>query len=359
MQAKPTILYVIDSLTRGGAETLLVDLLPDLSVSYQVVIVTLYDGCDFDESKMAGTKRYCLFYSGFKSIPACVLKLRKILKEHQPLLVHAHLYTSSLIARIATPEKVPLVFSIHTMLSIENYNKKKSSLLAERLTYRKHHRVIGVSKQAMADFDEYVGIKGPAHTLYNFINPVYFQKSRIAAPLQGRPLKLVAVGNLKPVKNYAYLIEAFTQLKNLPVSLHIYGEGSLRQLLQQQIDEAQVNITLKGSCREIFRVLPDYDMYVMSSLYEGFPVAPLEAMAVGLPLLLSELPVLRESAGTCALFFNHRDPNSFASVVNSVLEGKVDLPSLSEKGIELAKKEYQQKDYLQRLQNIYTEMVAV
>lgn len=358
MRRKPTLLYVIDSLTRGGAETLLVDLLQDLQREHQVVIVTLYEGSDFDESKLVGTKRYCLFYRGFKSIPTCVRKLRKIIGKEQPILVHAHLYTASLLARIATPRKVPLAFSIHTMLSIENYNKKKFSLFAERLTYCKHHHVIAVSQQPLEDFDHYVGIKGPAHVLYNFVNPVFFQKSRIATPIDNRPFKLVAVGNLKPVKNYGVLIEAFKQLKHLPVSLDIYGEGTDYDILQEQIKEASVSITLKGLCREIFRVLPEYDLYVMSSLYEGFPVAPLEAMTVGLPLLLCDLPVLRESVGPLAIFFNQRDPNSFVAAIKDVMSGRVDLPTLSAKGIELAKKEYQQKDYLNRLQHIYKKMIS-
>jgi glycosyltransferase involved in cell wall biosynthesis len=358
MQEKPTLLYVIDSLAIGGAETLLIDILHDLSADYEVVIATLYDGCEYDESRLANAKRYCLFYNGFKSIPACAVKLRRIIKKHQPVLVHAHLYTSSLITRIATPKKIPLVFSIHTMLSIENYNKKRFSLLAERMTYHKHHRVIGVSKQTIADFDKYVGLKGPSHTLYNFINPVYFQKSRVAAPINGRQLKLVAVGNLKEVKNYGFLIQAFKDLKDLPVALDIFGDGPLRQELQKAIDESGVNITLKGSSKEIYQVLPAYDMYVMCSLYEGFPVAPLEAMAVGLPLLLSELPVLRESVGTNGLFFDQKDPQSFVRVIRNVLAGKIDLPSFSEKGMALARNEYQQKDYLHRLQNIYQEMVA-
>ena len=358
MLEKPAIIHVIDSLARGGAETLLVDLLEDLSESYRVIIVTLYDACDFDKSKLVCEKRYCLQYKGFTSVPSCAFRLRKIIRQYNPLLVHAHLYTSSVVARIATPKKTPLVFSIHTMLSIENYNKKKLSLVAEKLTYRKHHHVISVSKQALADFSQYVGLKGPSYILYNFIHPLYFQNSRLTSYVNGKELKMVAVGNLKESKNYAYLIEAFKGLKNFPVSLDIYGDGPLRASLQQLIDEGGVNVTLKGSCREIFRVLPQYDLYTMSSFYEGFPVAPLEAMAIGLPMLLSELPVLKESIGANAMYFNQNDPDSFIAAINLILSGKIDLQQFSANGIELALKNYQRKDYVYRLKNVYAAVSA-
>jgi hypothetical protein len=64
---------VIDSLGRGGAETLLIGILPDLSISYEIILVTLTDLCDFKEEEIISSKRYSLNvtnkFSLFFSIP--------------------------------------------------------------------------------------------------------------------------------------------------------------------------------------------------------------------------------------------------------------------------------------------------
>jgi glycosyltransferase involved in cell wall biosynthesis len=358
LSSKPTVVHVIDSLERGGAETLLVNLLPELNQHYDIILVTLTDRCDFDYAKIVCKKHYHLGYKSASSIPVSIWRLRRIIHKHRPSLVRAQLYASSLVARMATPKQIPLVFSIHTFQGIENYKKNFFSLPLEKITYYKRHHLIGVSQQAIDDFARFVGLKGPAYTLYNFINPVYFQYSRIAENINLRNLKLVAVGNLKPVKNYGYLIEAFSQLKDLKISLDIYGEGSLRPSLQKEIDASGANITLKGSCKEIYKVLPAYDLYVMSSLYEGFGIAPIEAMATGLPVLLSDLPVLREITYNNALFFNELAVESFIELIRDIATGKGDLRSLSANGIEIARKHYQQKDYVQKLNTIYAKVMA-
>lgn len=354
---KPVVVHVIDSLARGGAETLLINLLPELNKMYEIILVTLTSESDFDEENIICKKRYSLGYKGSKSIISCAWALRKIIKAHAPALVRAQLYTSSLIARMATPRKIPFVFSIHTFQGIENYTKNKFSLPLEKITYHKRHHLIGVSNQAIADFNKHVGIKGPTYTLYNFINPIYFEYSRLANKIDLKNLRLIAVGNLKAVKNYGYLIEAFQQLKQYAVSLDIYGEGPLRSALQQAIDQAGVAVTLKGSCKEIYKIMPAYDLYVMSSLYEGFGIAPVEAMATGLPLLLADLPVLKEVTHGNALFFDQLHSQNFVRLIKEIMEGKCNLKALSEKGMELARKHYRKEEYVGRLQHIYQQVM--
>lgn len=357
--SKPVIVHVIDSLAIGGAETLLVNLLPELDKYYEIILVTLTPENQFPEEKIICKERYSLGYKGSKSTLVCAMRLRKIIQKHRPSLVRAQLYTSSLIARLATPRRIPFVFSIHTFQGIENYTRNRLSLPVEKLTYNKRHHLIGVSKQAIDDFGRHVGIKGPTYTLYNFINEAYFEHSRVATGINLQDLRLVAVGNLKGVKNYKYLITAFQQLKTLPVTLDIYGDGPQEEELKQLIERYQVRVSLKGTCKEIYKVLPGYDLFVMSSLYEGFGIAPVEAMATGLPLLLSDLPVLREITHNNALYFDQLNPESFVSLVKEVLGRKHNLQVLSEKGIALARQHYRREPYIQKLRSIYQQVMQM
>jgi glycosyltransferase involved in cell wall biosynthesis len=174
----------------------------------------------------------------------------------------------------------------------------------------------------------------------------------------GRPIRMVAVGMLKEQKNYFYLIEAFRKLDGADIRLDIYGEGPLRAKLQAAIDRYDLPITLKGKRGDIYNVLPEYDLYVMSSAYEGFGIAPVEAMAVGLPALLSDLPVLREVSGGNALFFDPANPADLVAILERIMAGEVDLKRLSAGGISLAESRYQRSAYVEKLGNLYSELIG-
>jgi glycosyltransferase involved in cell wall biosynthesis len=347
------IVHVIDSLARGGTETFLINLLPDLLERYEIILVCLGAETDFPESQLLGVERHVLGFTGSSSIPMAVLRLRRIIARHQPALVRAQLFMSGIVARLATPHDTPLVFSLHSRMSDDCYRKNRLAAPVERLTYNQRHYVVAVTRDALNDFDQWIGIKGPSDVLPNFINPAFLEAARIRTHL-GPEIRLVAAGMLKAVKNYFFLVEAFRLLADVPrLSLDIYGEGSLRGALQRDIDSHGLPIRLLGKRPDIHAVLPDYDLFVMPSLYEGFANAAVEAMAAGLPVMLSDLPALREVTHGNAVFFDPTDPTSFAQELRGILRGAVPLQSLSERGIQIVRDHYGRGEYLRRLEVMY------
>ncbi len=356
---KKTILYIIDSLERGGAEIMLVSPLPEIHRNYNIIIVTLRPENVFTKQELVCEKIYCLQMNSRTELFHVAGKLKKIISENEVTLVHSFLYWSSIVARIACGKKVPCVFSLATIMTAGVYKLKWFSsytLLLERLTYRKNHFVISPTKEVLLDFDKSVGLKGKSEVLYNFVKVEFFENTIDYANQKNR-LRLVAVGNLKDVKNYQVLIEAFKFLKNFNVSLDIYGEGPEREMLQKQITSNGLAIELKGIHNKVYEVLPGYDAYVMCSYIEGFGVSAAEAMAIGLPLLLSDLKVLREISGGNALFFNPFDPQSFAKLINTIFNADTNLKCLSDKAKEIAKNNYTKEIYLQSLFKVYDRVL--
>ena len=164
--------------------------------------------------------------------------------------------------------------------------------------------------------------------LRNYISDGFFEnhpQQKDFSHLQ--KFKIIAVGNLKISKNYEYLLQSLIYLKDYPVSLDIFGDTNHQLLptLQSFIDDNRLPAKFKGQADNIRDIFPQYDLYIMSSIHEGFGIAAVEAMSSGLPLLLSDLPVLREVTFDNALFFDLNDPLSLSNLIKQITEGKSQL----------------------------------
>jgi glycosyltransferase involved in cell wall biosynthesis len=356
---KKTILYIIDSLNGiGGAEVMLVSPLEELHKIYNIVIVTLKPGNAFENMGFVCDEQYCLHMHSRKDIFSAAAKLKKIISENNVDLVHSFLYWSVIVARLACGKKITHIFSLATIMSEHIYKDKwysRYTQFIDKITYKKNQIVISPTKEVLDDFKKHVGIKGRQKILYNFVSDNFF-KSQINYKYPSRKLKLVAVGNLKKVKNYQLLIDAFKSNHNKNVSLDIYGDGILKNSLQDQITKYELPIRLMGAHEKIYNILHLYDAFVMPSLHEGFGISAAEAMAVGLPLILSDINTLQEITHKNALFFNPAQPESFQRIINSILEGNVNMEELSEKGKKIAMDNYTRKKYMSGLLELYNDV---
>ena len=359
MSQKKTLLLVIDELGVGGAELLLIGILPDLNKKYSVIIVTLRDKHGFKDERIICEKKYSLGFYNKPSFFLCIWKLRKIIKLHNPAFIHAHLFYSSLIARLSCPSDIPLIYTLHNEMSKDVFNNSRILKLIEKNTIKKNHTVIAVSNEVLIDYEKTIQKTKRSFVLKNYISENFFQKNFQEKELNNlKKIRLVAVGNVRRQKNYIYLIKAFEHLRECNISLDIYGRlDNDFDFLQQEIDKHKLSIVFKGPSNIIREMLPDYDMYVMSSTLEGFGIAVVEAMASGLPLLLSDLPVLREVTFGNALFFDIRNPKSFANLIQEVFEAKYNLNILSAEGIKIAKQNYTKEIYLENLSAIYDNVL--
>jgi len=117
---------------------------------------------------------------------------------------------------------------------------------------------------------------------------------------------LLFVGRLSRPKNLFALVDTFTELKKSlkRATLVLVGKGELDKALARHIEEREIpDVRLVGFIpnRELPRVYGCADFFVMSSSYEGQPVVLLEAMACGLPPILSDIPVMRDMVAESGL----------------------------------------------------------
>ncbi len=356
---KKKIIWIIDSLGKGGAETLLVNLLPSIKDKYIVHLVVLSKvndfGFEFIQQNTASVTY--LDNKGKKSFITHFFLLRKFIKQKKPDLVRSDLVYSSLLARLATPKNIKLYFAIHSLLSMDSFSKSKVMLFAEKLTYKKDHNLIAVSEAVLKDYDHSVGVKGKSYVLKNYISKDFYLNKKIN--YSEKIKKVVCVGNIKEVKNYQLLINTFKKYPqlNCDYTIDIYGGGTLMNELKKDAANNNLSIIFKGPAAEVFNVLKYYDAYLIPSLHEGFGISLAEAMTMGLPVIASDIPVLKETTNGLGYFFDPNSPVSLAEVLSKIKnlnDAEMDaMYCQTKKAQEYALDNYSEKTYLNKLEKIY------
>lgn len=351
------ILHVIDSFAQGGAETLLlntIDQLPD----HEHIVVAIIDKFEFDSSVRSKFIYYTLDCTSKIHWPGAVIKLRRLIRRHKPDLVHAHLHIAGVLTKLACPASIPLFYSIHSIYSSSQFKTNVIARRLERWSARSYHHLIGVSKTALADYVKQVPPSGTHDVLYNFVADKFFEIKPTSGYVPGQPLHCVSIGNLKYQKNYTYTLQNFARLKELPVFLDIYGTGPEENKIKNYLDEHSLkNVNLKDREANIEKILPLYNLYIINSSMEGFGIAPLEAMAARLPVIVSDIPTFQEIIGDAGITVKLGVEDNLASVLKKIFNGEILLNDYVAAGYKRAKEISHSKKYISDLRIIYGKYV--
>lgn len=344
------VLHIIDTLGVGGAEKVMVGCVNGLTgLKHHVIYLRGSDAMKKflpEDCKVTGLNLRSKF-----DLIRCALAVKKYIRENNITVVHSHLFMASLVARLATPKTIKLFTTIHSLASRNYFANSRVARWMEKLVYRRHHHIIAICHEVFDDYNACIGVKGPYTILYNYVDDRYYQPAYKKASFT-KEFRMVAVGNLKKAKNYMYLLQAFRHMpKN--VSLDIYGSGPLEKELQAEITRHHLNVRLCGVREDIQNVLPAYDAFIMSSIFEGQPISLLEAMACGLPAILSDIPVLREATNNRGVFYDLNNVNDLVKKVNDILTHETDLDEIARSNFERVKRVAGRENYMQTLRSMY------
>jgi len=200
---------------------------------------------------------------------------------------------------------------------------------------RRARAVICVSAFTRAELERWVGrFRGELHTVPSGIEPSWFERPEGERP-HPRPY-LVYVGNLKPHKNLPRTLAAFAEVaERVPHDFVLVGPGDpgpLRALLPAAVaSRVHFRGTLAGELLKL--TLAHAAGLVLVSLYEGFGLPPLEAMALGVPVLVSRAASLPEVCGDAALYCDPESVGDIARGLSTLLLDEGERARLVERGM--------------------------
>ncbi len=352
---KKTVLHIINSVGRGGAEKMLESVLEQLH-DYENIVVTLFENKEFAEINHC-KKFICLNLKSIYQLPVAILKLRSIIKDNNVVLVHSHLYWANFTARFATPKKVALVTTIHTSIAFAKDYKKWIIRFLDRISYHfRKSTIIAVANGAHEQYFKLLNLKkGKSHILHTFVDTTVFKATNILGDKAEHVFKVITVGTLRYPKNHLYLIAAFSALKEENIELHIYGAGPQKNELELAIKQTGAKVILKGDVKDLQNVLPQYNLFVMASLFEGFSLSVLEAMAMQMPMMLSDIPSFREQADKTAVYFDLNNENDFVFKLKTLVFDKTRMGEIGLAAKERVLSNFTLQHHMDGLRKIYSE----
>jgi glycosyltransferase involved in cell wall biosynthesis len=191
---------------------------------------------------------------------------------------------------------------------------------------RRASGVVTVSEFSKREIARVYGIPPQRITVaHDGVDPVFTDPSPRTSPVE--PPFFLTVGNLQPRKNLATLIRAFRQLirehPEVPERLAVVGQewfeaGAIQREAEDLRVEGRVVFTGYVSDHELVGLMRGATAFAYPSVYEGFGLPPVEAMAAGTPTLVADIPVTREVIGDAGLRLPPVDPMAWAEGLRQV-----------------------------------------
>lgn len=317
------ILQVITSLQTGGAEKLIVDMVPMYRKRGLDVDVLLFDGTETPFKKMLveqGVRVFQLRRGGSVYNPCNIIKLIPFLHKYD--IVHTHNTAPQLFAAIGSVLcSVVLCTTEHTTSNRRRGLKWYAPI--DRWMYGRYKSVISISPATTEELEKHVNLKCPVITIPNGIDVEKYKVAksvnRASIGCKDTDFLLMMVAGFRYQKDQDTVIRA---MKLLPddVTLCLVGEGERRQACEELVREERLMDRVKfvGLRADVPNVLKTADVVVMSSHYEGFGLAAVEGMAAGKPVVASDVIGLGDIVKGYGCVFPQGEEKALARVIEQL-----------------------------------------
>ena len=339
------ILQVITSLDMGGAETLVVNLIPRLQALGNTVDLCIFNGKETPlthrlKKESPQTKIYALGHGVYN--PLYIFKLVKIMKKYD--IIHTHNSSPQLFVAIAS------LFSRTKIVSTEHNtsNRKRNWKWyrpIESWMYGRYKHVICISKIAEDKLREYMGgewlveSSNRYKSITTINNGIDVDAISEAVPckellgLKENRKSILMVAGFRKQKNQDTIIRALTLLDKEKYEVWFAGIGERMEEVKQLVLSLGVSerVRFLGLRTDIPNVLRAADVIVMSSHWEGLSLSNVEGMSAHKPFIASEVNGLKEVTKGYGILFPHEDAKALAEEINRLASDETYYNEIAER----------------------------
>lgn len=325
MVRRKKVLFFIESLSGGGAEKVLTDLVTNVNpekydltvcafVGKGMYVPTINEKCNYfeilpDPDKLKGIYNllFRLKYKLYRSLPPSWAYRLMFKNKYDTEVAFIEGFCTKIIGA-SHRESSRKIAWVHLDLYVNHYTREIYNSLNDEIdTYKCFDKIICVSENVKEAFRKLFGDFYTLEVKYNPINSELIRRkaTEIGATttddLSHKDFEFIAIGRLEPQKRFDRLIKIARNLKSEGFSFQIVilGEGSLRDVLEDLIDKYKVSdvIHLQGFIKNPFPKLHKADALLCSSKTEGYSTVVSEALILGVPVITTDCAGMREQLG--------------------------------------------------------------
>ncbi len=336
------VLHVITTLDTGGAERLIVDLVPLLKDKGNEVELLLFNGFMTPFRKELEDRGITIHelceddQGGHVYDPIHIVRLRQYLKGYD--IIHTHNTACQLylpIAKALSRSSVKLVTTDHST------NSRRRTLWwfrpIEKWMYRQYDDIVCIGDVSRDNLEQYLSKGRHARVIYNGVNTKRFIRP-IKDVSNQDTLIITMVAGLRVEKDQDTLIRS---LLHLPDNYHLrlVGSGVRERQLKNLCHELNLEgrVDFMGVRTDVPEVLEQSDIVVLSSHWEGLSLSSIEGMASGRPFIASDVDGLREMVGGVGVLFPHGDEKELAHKIQWLCEHPDEYREVAERCQEKAR----------------------
>lgn len=340
------ITHVIPNLEIGGAQRLVENLLPYLKDNDKneiEVIVFRKTNSEIEKNiEKLGIKIINLDIS-YRS-PKAIFKLRKYFKTTD--IIHLHLFPVQYYSIIANFNlKKPLIFTEHS--TFNKRRKYKILKFIEKIVYNKLDKVVSISNGVERSLKKWLNISNNPERFVIIENGIKIPSENFLlqtpGSLFGRNGKaLLMISRFTDSKDQDTIIRSLKYIKDEDVFLVLVGDGERIEKVKALTYEQGVSdkVVFLGSRNDISVIIKASSLGIQSSHWEGFGLSAIEMMAMGLPVIASNVEGLREVVENAGLLFNEGNERELAELINSLLSDNKKYDKIKQKCLQRAQEYY-------------------
>jgi glycosyltransferase involved in cell wall biosynthesis len=359
------ILYVALDMDLGGLQRIVHLLIEGLDRRRFEPVLCCFDrgGVFYDALRAEGIPGRILHRRPGPFDAALLCNLIRYVRENRIDVIHSQNACALYAGLAGLLTGVPVIHTDHGRLVPD----KRSAIWEDWLASHCLHAIVGVSEELTAYLNSHLGIAAKKlKTIINGVDTDRFvpvtreQKNALRAKngLASDDLVLGTVCRFDQIKNLPFMISSMPEIvKRVPqAKLVLVGEGPIRQSLEEMIQALGMTryIVIWPRREDIEQVMPQFDVYVCTSLSEGTSMTILEAMACGLPVVASAVGGNRSLIdSTGGFLFSLNDIEAYVSNAVSLLLDPVRTASMGAQSRSRAERMYPLSRTVDQYQALY------